>query len=378
MILRQARLLPSEYKCMSFSRAMADSRSPDGVCDAYVGGVHAVAVGGNYTDMRLGAPYFSSWLMSAYSGDDSATLYGGWGAFTRPFAWGVWLGIFAIVMIIPLVSAVVEIDPGETVVTNYAMYLPDAWHAITGVDTLKRSEDVSELTAWLSVIMAIASIIVVSMYSCNLASFVLYATLRPEDVVTAPPDGATVHGPWWAEKSALENSRGVTFVEEYPASKITIDAVRSGGMVYVADELSALFVGGCSARRSRVGAVNLFYSPGFPTGHATGFNVTDVDHISTWMSVHANVLENTIKEFKAVYAGECSVTPQPVGVNNMIGLFVLYGSVVFGVTVASFAFPFVRDKVFPRVKWGFYGVVDLVRLFFARVELPCTAVICTE
>jgi hypothetical protein len=282
-------------------------------------------------------------------------------------------------MIVPLVSALIELDPGETVATNYAMYLPDAWHAITGVDTLKRSEDVTELSAWLSVVMAIASIVVVSLYSCHLASFVLYATLQSEDNSVTVPARGTVYGPAWAERHVLENSAGVTtFVNEFPPSKTTIDFIRSGRGVYVADEITAMFVGGCSASRSKIGTTQLFFSPGFPTGHASIINSTDLDHATTWMSVHSDVLGNTIREFKNVYTGECSITPQPVGLSNVIGLFVLYGSFVLAITASSFVLPFVRDTVIPRAKSGFYWVVDRTRVLFTRVELPCTAVICAE
>ena len=376
MILRQANLLPSSYTCVTRPQAFDDSSSPNGSCDAYVGGLHNIAMNELRIDeIELGSPYFTSWLTASYVSQGDS-LYDGWTAFAQPFSWGVWLGIFAICMILPLVIAFVELDDGETLASNYALFLPDSWHAIAGVDALKRSEEVTELTAWLSVAVAVVSIVIVSLYACNVASFVLYAALRPEDVASELPHDKPVFGPRWVEKAVAANSHlGTVFVEDFPATDATVEKVRSGKAVYVADEITALFVGGCSATRGRVGYSSMFFSPGYPTGHATKFNRTNMDKITTWMSVNADVLGNTVKEYKNAYGRECSVVPTPVSADDMKGVFVIYGTIVLAATVASFALPFARDALLPRAKRAWVWAMDRARV--AAAGFPCrSGVIC--
>ena len=198
------------------------------------------------------------------------------------------------------------------------------------------------------------------MYSCNLASFVLYSTLRPEDVVSPLPQGRDVFGPEWARNAISAFSPETRFITDTPTIGQTIETYRGGDAVFVSDEISTMYFYGCSASRSRIGYMNLFYCPGFPTAHNSSFGATEIDTAMMWASIGNDGMPGIIRVFRETYASECSLSPQTVDANNMMGVFVVYGSIVGFTLLASFIVPFVCRMV-PKIKEAFLHVVDRVK-----------------
>ena len=137
-----------------------------------------VVIGSLRQDIVFDSP---GWIASvAYDADSTAILYRPeyalrpW-AFLSPFDPSLWIVLAVIVFFVtPFVSAIVEYDRGETLIGNFKMYLPDSVHAYTGVDPLKRTgNSYSKESSMLSAFVAVVTKIVIALYSCNLAAYVI-------------------------------------------------------------------------------------------------------------------------------------------------------------------------------------------------------------
>lgn len=107
--------------------------------------------------------------------------------FLNPFSWEVWLALAVIVFIAtPLAMAIVEYDPGESLVANFKKFVPDSIHAHTGSDILSNDTPDKNTSYVLSVFVALFSFIVLCMYAANLTAYVLYKDdyhIRGKDIV---------------------------------------------------------------------------------------------------------------------------------------------------------------------------------------------------
>lgn len=129
-----------------------------------------------------------------------------WSVFA-PFSSTIWIILAILAFVVtPLVSSIVEYVDGETIAGNYKLYLPDSVHAYAGVDALKRTGSVySRESAVLSAVVAIIAKIIIALYTCNLAAYVLEsymvtttdATVARGRIVATVPEFATTASSIW-------------------------------------------------------------------------------------------------------------------------------------------------------------------------------------
>ena len=107
--------------------------------------------------------------------------------FLNPFSWEVWLALAAVVFVTtPLAMAIVEYDPGESIVANFTKFIPDSIHAHAGADILSNDTPEKNTSYVLSVFVAMFSFIVLCLYAANLTAYVLYKDgyhVRGRDVI---------------------------------------------------------------------------------------------------------------------------------------------------------------------------------------------------
>ena len=141
-------------------------------CDVVVGSIRQETI---YTATNDG------WTASGmYDVDSTAVMFVPtppihiWSVFA-PFSPSIWIILAVLAFVVtPFVSSIVEYVDGETIAGNYKLYLPDSVHAYAGVDALKRTGSVySRESAVLSAVVAIVAKIIVALYTCNLAAYVL-------------------------------------------------------------------------------------------------------------------------------------------------------------------------------------------------------------
>ncbi len=118
--------------------------------------------------------------------------------FLNPFSWEVWAVLAVIVFILtPLAMAVVEYDPGESLVKNYLKFLPDSIHAHAGADILSNDTPEKNTSYVLSVFVAMFSFILLCLYAANLTAYVLYKDdyrVRNRDIVVDNTLGISIPG----------------------------------------------------------------------------------------------------------------------------------------------------------------------------------------
>lgn len=156
-----------------------DAFPPADACELAVGRLHS--------DVLYATP---GWRPSvAYDVDRTGMMHrvltalSPW-AFLSPFDACLWALVGVLVVVVtPLASSIIEYDRGETFAGNFKMYLVESVHAYTGVDTLFRWGDShSKDSGFLSAIVSVVSKVLLSIYGCNLAAFVLVSYFEPARV----------------------------------------------------------------------------------------------------------------------------------------------------------------------------------------------------
>ena len=116
--------------------------------------------------------------------------------FLNPFSWEVWAVLSVVVFILtPLAMAIVEYDPGESLVKNFLKFLPDSIHAHTGADILSNDTPEKNTSYVLSVFVALFSFVVMCLYAANLTAYVLYKDdthVRNRDIVVDDALGVVI------------------------------------------------------------------------------------------------------------------------------------------------------------------------------------------
>ena len=174
------------------------------VCDVVVGSLRQETI--------YAAAANDTWTASGvYDVDSTAVMFVPtppihiWSVFA-PFSASIWIILAVLAFVVtPLVSSIVEYVDGETIAGNYKLYLPDSVHAYAGVDALKRTGSMySRESAVLSAVVAIVAKIIVALYTCNLAAYVLEsymftttdAALARGRIVATVPEFATMTETW--------------------------------------------------------------------------------------------------------------------------------------------------------------------------------------
>jgi len=118
--------------------------------------------------------------------------------FLNPFSWEVWLVLAVVVFVAtPIAMAIVEYDPGESLVKNFLKFLPDSIHAHTGADILSNDTPEKNTSYVLSVFVSIFAFILICLYAANLTTYVLYKDdyhVRNKDIVVDRSLGVTILG----------------------------------------------------------------------------------------------------------------------------------------------------------------------------------------
>lgn len=166
------------YVCLgTHVDAIDDASSSSGICDIYVGSMHE-NLHTSKDVLSYSVPYGAAGVSALVGRGNPSPVYQSW-SWLFPFNTWLWLAVLLTIFLTPLVSAILEKDPGESWFDSYLFFLADSWHAITDVDSLKRSMEVNNLSAALSVLVALFAKVITAVYACNLASFVLYMTYNP-------------------------------------------------------------------------------------------------------------------------------------------------------------------------------------------------------
>lgn len=307
---------------------LGDAAAHAGECDVYIGLIHAGTY--NYSaDLVLGATYFASSIVAVFA-PSQLTEYGPWLSFAAPFAWDMWVALAVLVALMPLVSLALDASSGESNFwRRYASRLVDSFHALVGVAQLARPQDSGALLAWWSVVAALCSRVLVSMYAVNLAAFVLYAA-TPQDVRTFDVPGA-FQGPAWARDAVLRAFPRAMY------AVTSIQRVEYTSVAVVMDEFTSSFYVDCSLVRVRIGDSSVFFSPAFPTGRVSAFDRALTDAATILESVTVDVETSWVSYYDSVLA-KCA-TRQKIVPADAYGLFVAYAASIASVLVLSFAMP---------------------------------------
>lgn len=291
------------YTCMGgLTDFFEDAASPAGSCDMYVGSVHPFRRGAG--GLVFTTPYFVGGVFAFF--DNSALSYAFSGfEFVNPFSWTLWLAIAVFAVLLPVASTILEKDPGETWVDSYFVFHSDAWHAISGVDTLERGDDVNILSACLSIVTAIAARVLTAIYAANIATYLLS---RPG----LYPD-----------------------VQNYGAMKEAgISALLSSGGVV--DELSLPFHKNCSNSYYELSPASVPYSIALPRNRTTlGF----VDAVSSAAAAVATHAEMAMFAPPAPPGVGCSSVDGGIGLGSTKYVFLIYVASCAAVAISSYAIP---------------------------------------
>lgn len=246
-------------------------------------------------------------------------------SFLLPFDPLLWVVIATITFVItPLVSSMVEYDDGETVAKNFQTYLPDSVHAYTGVDALKRTgSSYSQESAVLSAAVAIVGRILIALYSCNLAAYVIvsYTSAPPtiESATRAMAHGTVAISSGFREMIAAGND--IMFAEsaEQGLGMYRNHAARA----FVAGETYLKSVQTCGdAVRRLVGPYIKTMALSSNFSRATEFDAE---------------LRRRVVEFPpaATDALRCPKVARSIGLESTFGIFATFGACIAIVSLAS-------------------------------------------
>lgn len=315
------------YVCLgSPIDAIADATSPKGVCDVYVGSMHENLESGREV-LRYGVPYGAAGISALVGKGDPSPVYQSW-SWLFPFNTWLWIAVLITIFVVPVFSAIIERDPGETWLDSYGYFLADSWHAVTGVDTMKRTLEVNGMSSALSVAVAIFAKIVTAIYACNLASFVLYMTYNPR-----PFDGSyfaytrNYLAPYVADPKEI-------VLGEFNSS--VIDQVSANKAVIVSDSMEVSYLRTFDTMVvPEYANVSVLVSPAFPISRYDRRLATLIDSFVTpasksyypwrWWSWYSN--------------GVSPARPVSIGLSSIWGLFVTYFAASLLVVITSHVVP---------------------------------------
>lgn len=301
----------------SFDAATAAAATAATACDLVVGRIR----------QELVYDRGGGWSASvAYDADPMAVLYqqppsaGAW-MFLAPFSPGLWAVVLVLVLLVtPAVSSVVEYDEGESFLGNMRTYVIDGVHAYCGVDSLyHRGDAYSKESAFLAAVVAVVTRVLLAVYGCNLAAFVVVAYLRPS-LVYSGARFASVASRRDFDASAITESLVLT-----ASPKESLAAFRNGSVAAVA--ASRTFLAYNQECGEQVGIVTgpyafpvIAYAPGFPHGPL----------------VDAALLGDTV-ERQTVYAARylCPVGVQAVALGSVYGMFVAVAAFLGALALVS-------------------------------------------
>ena len=271
------------------------------------------------------------WTSSgAYDADSAAVMFepksaiAPW-SFLLPFAPLLW-GVIAVItfVVTPLVSSVVEYDEGETVAKNFQMYFPDSVHAYTGVDALKRTgSNYSKESAVLSAAVAVVGQILIALYSCNLAAYVIASYINTSPTAQSVAR-AMAHGTVAVSPGFYDVVRAADIVRA--------DSAQQGLHMY-RDHTARAFVAGETYLRNV---------------QTCGDAVRRLDgpHIFKTMALSSNFsramefdaeLRTRLLEFPpaVIDALRCPKVARSIGLESTFGIFATFGACIAIVSVAS-------------------------------------------
>lgn len=269
------------------------------------------------------------WIASGtYDVDTTAVLFvpenalAPW-SFLLPFAPSLWIVIIAVILVVsPLVSSVVEYDDGETLAENLKTYLPDNVHAYTGVDALKRSgSDYSKESALLSAAVAIVGKILIALYSCNLAAYVI-ASSYMDSTSTTSTDEAVSRGKIAVTPGFYVNATDI----------VRAESVRQGLRMYRNGSVRALVSGQTYLKsvqtcKDAIGRLNGPYI--FKTMALS-------DNFSLSKAFDAELRKQIIEiSFPQTDTLRCPKVAQSVGLESTLGIFATFAACILAVSAVS-------------------------------------------
>ena len=272
------------------------------------------------------------WTSSgAYDADSVAVMFepksaiAPW-SFLLPFAPLLWVVIAIMTFVVtPLVSSVVEYDDGETVAQNFQMYLPDSVHAYTGVDALKRTgSNYSKESAVLSAAVAVVGQILIALYSCNLAAYVIVSYINASPTARSA-EQAMAHGtvavsPGFYETDIAGNN--VVFAE---SAKQGLRMYRNHtAKAFVAGETYLRSVQTCGDAVRRLDGPYIFKTMALSS------------HFSRATEFDAELRRRVIEFPPAVTdALRCPKVARSIGLESTFGIFATFGACIALVSLAS-------------------------------------------
>lgn len=272
------------------------------------------------------------WTSSGtYDADSAAVMFEPRGAiapwsFLLPFAPLLWAVIAIMTFVVtPLVSSMVEYDEGETVAKNFQTYLPDSVHAYAGVDALKRTgSNYSKESAVLSAAVAIVGQILIALYSCNLAAYVIVS------YINTPPDARSAEQAM--ARGTVAVSPGFYDTNVVGADVVLAESAKQGLRMY-RDRAARAFVAGetyLASVQTCEDAVRRLDGPYIFKTMALSSN------FSRAMEFDAE-LRKRVLEFPSMTtdALRCPKVARSIGLESTFGIFATFGACIAIVSIAS-------------------------------------------
>lgn len=280
------------------------------------------------------AQVYASWgwtSSGAYDADSVAVMFepksaiAPW-SFLLPFDPLLWVVIAVMTFVVtPLVSSMVEYDDGETVAQNYQMYLPDSVHAYAGVDALKRTgSNYSKESAVLSAAVAVVGQILIALYSCNLAAYVIVSYINTSPTARSAAQ-AIAHG-------TVVVSPGVYETDIAGNNVVFAESVKQGLSMYrnhtarafVAGETYLESVQTCGDAVGRLDGPYIFKTMALSShfSRATEFDAELRKRVIEFPPVVTDVLR-------------CPKVARSIGLESTFGIFATFGACIAFVSLAS-------------------------------------------
>jgi hypothetical protein len=325
------------YRCLETQKDVVyDASFPNGTCDVYVGSMHDNLMSSREV-LNYSVPYGAAGISALAGRGKPSPVYQSW-SWLFPFDTWMWFAVLGTIFVIPLMSAVLEKDPGETWFDSYWGFLADSWHAITDVDSLKRTMEVNDLSAALSVLVALFAKIVTAVYACNLASFVLFMTYNPSpygnDVFAYTRGYLSPYVP--DPKEIVDGEFNSTVIAEVEASRaivvsdtMEISHLRTRNTLVINDYTNA----------------SVLISAAFPKMRYDGDIALAVDSFVT----RAAGTYFPWKWWSWYSTGNAPSSPAPIGMSSIWGLFACYFVASSIVVLASRVVP-ACSRLFSRVR----------------------------
>lgn len=248
-------------------------------------------------------------------------------AFLSPFSPWLWVAVVLVVFLFtPLVSSFIEYDDGESFVGNMKTYVVESVHAYSGVDTLYHMGDVySKESAFLAAVVAIVSRVLLAVYGCNLAAFIITQFFRPTVLFS--------RGRFASVATARDFNTSTVAIQAVrtPFAAEALDLYRNGTVESVAASYTYLaFKQLCGEEINIVDGPYMFLSMAYTPGFGA-----ENERLMNWALAIDVQEQPRLTGFSARYV--CPRGVQAVSLQGVYGVFLVFGVALCSITALAVA-----------------------------------------